>query len=240
MLGQHHHRAEPVADGGGDRLAQRPQARADDAARATSASRRPQQILRARLTYQGTTLRFSTEESDAWWWLMNSADANAARLLLAVLDDPAWKDDMPRMVRGSLGRQRGGAWLTTDGQPVGRRSRWTSSRPASRATPVAGRTRPRTAAPAAALAQAWSPTGAGSRTASRRSVRAGRTAREQRLDAARRTGARHGSPGSRCRASAAIPLKAPFAAGYRVTRSGDADRAEGQGRAGRARRRRCA
>jgi alpha-2-macroglobulin len=30
-----------------------------------------------------------------------------------VLDDPAWKDDLPRMVVGSLARQRGGAWLTT-------------------------------------------------------------------------------------------------------------------------------
>ena len=44
---------------------------------------------------------------------MDSADANAARLILAVLDEPAWKDDLPRMVVGSLGRQRGGAWLTT-------------------------------------------------------------------------------------------------------------------------------
>ena len=71
------------------------------------------QILRGRLTYSGTTLKFSTEESDFWWWLMDSADANAARLILAVLDDPAWKDDLPKMVVGSLARQRRGAWLTT-------------------------------------------------------------------------------------------------------------------------------
>ncbi len=72
-----------------------------------------QQILRGRLTYAGTTLKFSNEEGDFWWWLMDSADANAARLILAVLDDPAWRDDLPRMVVGSLARQRGGAWLTT-------------------------------------------------------------------------------------------------------------------------------
>ena len=72
-----------------------------------------QQILRSRLTYAGTTLKFSNEEGDFWWWLMDSADANAARLILAVLDDPAWKEDLPRMVVGSLARQRGGAWLTT-------------------------------------------------------------------------------------------------------------------------------
>ena len=71
------------------------------------------QILRSRLTYAGTTLKFSNEEDDFWWWLMDSADANAARLMLAVMDDPAWKDDLPRMVAGSLGRQKSGAWLTT-------------------------------------------------------------------------------------------------------------------------------
>ncbi len=71
------------------------------------------QILRGRLTYAGTTLKFSDEEGDFWWWLMDSADANAARLILAVLDDPAWREDLPRMVLGSLARQRGGAWLTT-------------------------------------------------------------------------------------------------------------------------------
>ena len=72
-----------------------------------------QQILRSRLTYAGTTLRFSNEADDFWWWLMDSADANAARLILAVLDEPGWKDEIPRMVVGSLARQRGGAWLTT-------------------------------------------------------------------------------------------------------------------------------
>ena len=71
------------------------------------------QILKSRLTYAGTTMKFSTEDGDFWWWLMDSPDANAARLILAVMDDPAWKDDLPRMVVGSLGRQRRGAWLTT-------------------------------------------------------------------------------------------------------------------------------
>jgi hypothetical protein len=72
-----------------------------------------QQILRARLTYVGTTLKFSTEDTDFWWWLMDSPDSNAARLVLAVLDDPAWRDELPRLVVGSLGRQKRGAWLTT-------------------------------------------------------------------------------------------------------------------------------
>jgi uncharacterized protein YfaS (alpha-2-macroglobulin family) len=33
--------------------------------------------------------------------------------MLAVLDDPAWKDDMGRLASGFIGRQKNGAWLTT-------------------------------------------------------------------------------------------------------------------------------
>jgi uncharacterized protein YfaS (alpha-2-macroglobulin family) len=70
-------------------------------------------ILRSRLNFQGTTMGFSTEKSDALWWLMVSADSNANRMLLAMLDNPAWSDDMPRLVRGSLGRMQRGRWNTT-------------------------------------------------------------------------------------------------------------------------------
>src|SRR6185436_6000591 len=34
-------------------------------------------------------------------------------LLLAVMDDPAWKDDMGRLANGFIGRQQRGAWHTT-------------------------------------------------------------------------------------------------------------------------------
>jgi EAL domain-containing protein (putative c-di-GMP-specific phosphodiesterase class I) len=61
-----------------------------------------EQILRARLNFQGTTMGFSTEKSDALWWLMISADSNANKLLVALNDAPAWKDDMPRRVRTAL------------------------------------------------------------------------------------------------------------------------------------------
>ncbi len=71
------------------------------------------QVLRARLSFQGTRLVFSTERDDHWWWLMASGDVNTARLLLAVLDDPAWKDDMGRLAGGFIARQQGGAWHTT-------------------------------------------------------------------------------------------------------------------------------
>lgn len=72
-----------------------------------------QQILRSRLNFQGTTMGFSTERKDNWWWLMVSADVNANRLLLAVMNEPAWQDDIGRLVRGTLARQKKGRWDTT-------------------------------------------------------------------------------------------------------------------------------
>jgi uncharacterized protein YfaS (alpha-2-macroglobulin family) len=71
------------------------------------------QMLRARLSVQGTRIQFANEQNDYWWWLMQNGDANAARLILAVLDDPDWRDELPRLVNGFMGRQDRGAWLTT-------------------------------------------------------------------------------------------------------------------------------
>nr|WP_315260665.1 MG2 domain-containing protein [uncultured Duganella sp.] len=72
-----------------------------------------EQILRSRLNLQGTTMTFSTERTDDWWWLMSSADSNANRLLLVMADNPAWKNDIGRLARGALGRQTKGRWDTT-------------------------------------------------------------------------------------------------------------------------------
>jgi uncharacterized protein YfaS (alpha-2-macroglobulin family) len=44
---------------------------------------------------------------------MISGDSNAVRLLLSELSAPEWKQDIPRLVRGALGRQSGGHWNTT-------------------------------------------------------------------------------------------------------------------------------
>jgi hypothetical protein len=71
------------------------------------------QILRSRISFQGTKMIFSTEKDDYWWWLMQNGDVNSARLMLAVMDDPAWKDDMGRLANGFIGRQQHGAWYTT-------------------------------------------------------------------------------------------------------------------------------
>ncbi|MDO5623772.1 MAG: MG2 domain-containing protein [Pseudomonadota bacterium] len=98
------------------------------------------QILRARLSTQGTRLIFSTEQSDYWWWLMAGGDVNTARLLLTVMDDPAWKDDMGRLVSGFIGRQDNGAWHTTTANLWGGMALERFSK-THEADPVAGTTR---------------------------------------------------------------------------------------------------
>src|ERR1051325_5125396 len=82
---------------------------------ADRAARLPEalQILRARLNFQGTTMTFSAEQDDALWWLMISADVNAVRAIPAVMEHRDWREDVPRMVRGALGRQLRGHWNTT-------------------------------------------------------------------------------------------------------------------------------
>ncbi|AAU91956.1 conserved domain protein [Methylococcus capsulatus str. Bath] len=79
-----------------------------------------EQTLRARLNFQGTTLNFSSEKNDALWWLMISPDLNAVRAVLGVMELPGWREDIPRLVTGALGRQTKGRWNTTTANAWGR------------------------------------------------------------------------------------------------------------------------
>jgi uncharacterized protein YfaS (alpha-2-macroglobulin family) len=72
-----------------------------------------EQILRARMNFQGTRMAFSTEADDYWWWLMSHADVNALRLINLSMDQAAWQGDIPRMMTGALGRQQRAAWAST-------------------------------------------------------------------------------------------------------------------------------
>jgi hypothetical protein len=166
-----------------------------------------QQILRARLTYAGTTLKFSTEDSDFWWWLMDSADANAAKLILAVLDDPAWKDELPRLVVGSLARQNRGAWLTTTANLWGSLAldRFAAKFEATR---IAGRTVATTGGAPQSLD--WASKPAGGRLQLPWPDKAGTLSVTQEGS---------GKPWLTVQALAAVPLAAPLRAGYAVTRT---------------------
>jgi len=164
-------------------------------------------MLRARLTYAGTTLKFSTEETDYWWWQMDSADANAVRLILAVVDDPAWKDELPRLVTGALGRQQRAAWLTTTANLWGVLA---LNKFAARfeSQPVAGRT-VATLGPASATHD-WAAARSGGKLSLPWPAEPGALSVTQQGS---------GRPWLAMQALAAVPLKAPIAAGYRVTRS---------------------
>lgn len=70
------------------------------------------QLLRSSLEWRGTIAGFREEAS--LWWLMNSPDVDAGRLLLGAATRAAWKDDIGRLVRGVIARQKRGTWdLTT-------------------------------------------------------------------------------------------------------------------------------
>ena len=72
-----------------------------------------QQLLKNRLSYQGSQVDFSTDAQDQWWWLMQGTDVNVARLLLSTMDDSGWDAERTRLVTGLLARQKQGAWGTT-------------------------------------------------------------------------------------------------------------------------------
>ncbi|MBI5379828.1 MAG: alpha-2-macroglobulin [Nitrospirae bacterium] len=72
-----------------------------------------EQIIRSRLNMQGTVMGFSTEQTDHLWWMMASPDQNAVRLILHLVHTNQWKEDLPRLVRGAIGRQKRGAWDLT-------------------------------------------------------------------------------------------------------------------------------
>ncbi len=71
------------------------------------------EALEARFTQTGKRLNLANEERDGLWWMLASADTNAVRALLAVMQQPAWRERMPRLVMGVVGRQHLNRWNTT-------------------------------------------------------------------------------------------------------------------------------
>ena len=165
-----------------------------------------QQILRARLNLQGTTMGFSTERSDDWWWLMASPDVNANRLLLAMLDNPAWQGDMGRLARGTLGRQQKGHWGTTLANAWGTLALEKFSAKFE-AQPVTGQS-------SAVLAGAGKPA-SWTGTVPNSVLQAWPEGRAQ-LTLRHEGG---GKPWATVQSLAAVPLKAPLSSGYRIARS---------------------
>jgi len=123
------------------------------------------------------------------------------------MDDPAWKDDIPRMVVGALGRQRAGAWLTTTANLWGSLALDKFSAKFE-SVAVAGRTAATLADKNGAIDWAKSANGG--------ALTLAWPATPGPLNVAQ-DGA--GKPWLTVQSLAAVPLKAPLRAGYNVVRS---------------------
>jgi alpha-2-macroglobulin len=164
-------------------------------------------VLRARLNVQGTTMGFSTGSSDRLWWLMVSNDVNAVRLVLHLVESGRWRDEIPRLVRGALARQRRGHWDLTTANAWGTVALDGFSR-VFESTPVAGTS-------AAMLAGAdkrldWTRAPKGDMLAFPWPAAGDEVT-------IRHEGA--GAPWVTVQTTAAIPLTAPLSSGYRITRT---------------------
>ncbi len=165
-----------------------------------------QQALKARLAYTGRRLTLGREGDGGDWWRLASADTDAARALLAVLDLPDWKDEAPRLVLGLLARQAGGRWNSTTANAWGALALERYSRVFEKVKP-AGRSE-------AWLGQAgrrvdWRATPRGATAFF--PLPAGETTLKLRHDGA-------GAPWVSVSTLAAVPLQAPVQRGYAVSR----------------------
>lgn len=166
-----------------------------------------EQILRARLNFQGTIMTFSTERNDALWWLMSSADQNANRIILELLEKDSWGADMPRLVRGALGRQHRGHWDTTLANAWGVLAMEKFSAKFE-STPVSGKTA--TSLGSAKRDHSWK--------ADEKKTSFTLPWPAQAADLTLQHDG-SGKPWAMVQSLAAIPLKDPFSSGYRIKRT---------------------
>jgi len=69
-------------------------------------------VLRSRIVYEGSRLDL-VDAASAPWWLMSTGDDVAIRVLDAILGRPGWQGETPRMMVGVALRQRRGHWDST-------------------------------------------------------------------------------------------------------------------------------
>ncbi|BDC38495.1 alpha-2-macroglobulin family protein [Paraburkholderia terrae] len=186
-----------------------------------------EQIIRARLTYQGTRLTFSTADNDDLWWLMSGTETNAARTALTFVDMPGWKDEMPRLVAGLLALQKNGAWQTTTANLWGSIAVQRFSQ-VFESVPVTGQTKLQLGSTDKTIS--WSqPAAAAANYASATAITKTADTRSQLLPWPPETRSAPvsltlthdgtGKPWATIESLAAVALKAPFAAGYRITKT---------------------
>ncbi|MGA1797652.1 MG2 domain-containing protein [Sphingomonas sp. 4RDLI-65] len=173
----------------------------------TEAKAQAEAVLRSRLVFEGTRLDLS-DSANASWWLMSSADEAANKVTAAVLGRPGWQDDAPRLMVGTALRQSRGHWDTTTANAWGAIAarRFAQIYPAQAVTGATmlsygGRS----------ISRGW-PLAEAARSTSFPLAAAGP------LRLAQAGGA---GPWATVSVSAAVPLRQPLFAGYRLTRKVD-------------------
>ena len=107
---QHDHdRSQPVARFRRDRLVEHPVADEIGAA-APTPPHRGRADHASRINWQGTGAHLSGGDL---WWLMIGPETNTVRLVLLLLDNGLWRDDLPKVMSGAIAMQSRGAWATT-------------------------------------------------------------------------------------------------------------------------------
>ncbi len=160
--------------------------------------------LRQRLAYEGTRLDL-TDTANAPWWMMSSGDEMALRALNVVLGRPGWSAEEPKMMVGVSMRQSRGHWDTTTANAWGA----VAARKFARLYPATAITGVTTVSLAGqSLTRSWpAPADA---PALRLALPMAKTALIM----------KHGpaGPWATVSLSAAVPLKAPLFAGYRISK----------------------
>jgi uncharacterized protein YfaS (alpha-2-macroglobulin family) len=138
---------------------------------------------------------------------MVSNDVNAVRLVLTVLEAGLWKDELPRIMRGALGRQQRGAWDLTVANAWGALAVERFARGYEK-TPVAGVSTAALGAARQRLDWTSSPRGG--------ALAFPWPAAADEVSVAHEGG---GRPWVTIETQAAIPLRAPLSSGYRIART---------------------
>jgi hypothetical protein len=163
-----------------------------------------EQIVRSRLNWQGTGAHLSGGQC---WCLMTDLDSNMLRLDLLLVDNNLWHDEVPRVMQGAVRLQTRGAWPTTIANAWGTLAVEKFAR-AFESAPVKGTTT--IALAAAAQKFDWVRDSAGG------NLSLPWPPAQSDLHVDHNGG---GNPWVQIRTRAAIPLKAPFSSGYRITRT---------------------
>jgi len=161
--------------------------------------------LRKRLVYEGTRLDL-VDDARAPWWMMTSGDEMAIKALEAVLGRKGWEDDAGKLMVGVAQRQRKGHWDTTPANAWGAVTvrRFAELYPASAITGVTN-----VSLAGATASQSW-PLPVETPSPLRVALNAATMSLNHQGT---------GTPWATVSVKAAVPLKEPLNAGYRIKRS---------------------